>query len=464
MKYAAFIVAFALGVPAVSFAAASSARLRGWLLAALIFSTALGDVANIYFLFTRYRGPDRGFEVNLTDLIAWGMIIALLLRYPTKICWVPYNSSWMFVFFGIACASAWGAPDRLLASFSLFKLVRMYALFWCVVNCLRVGTRLEYVWTGLVAIGAFMTALVVKQKYLDGIVRVPGPFDHSNTVTSFLNLILPVVLVWGLCDRRLTRGRALASLAAAFGSVFAVVSTLSRAGLVLAAGCMMGALGIANLRARSVRVTATSLVVCLGMLAGGLKSADTLFERFRGAPEESALARKEFEAAAAWMVNDRPLQGVGLNNFSYVLTIPSKYRENFKTMAGERQAGVAHHIYLLTAAEMGYPGLIVFVILIGRFAWLAGRHAWGARSLEALLLFGFFLGLCALYAVGFLEWTLRITPVSYLFIISCGICVALAEAVRQRRELDRAASAQRPYRTASTRVRPEAAASPSLSP
>jgi O-antigen ligase len=169
------------------------------------------------------------------------------------------------------------------------------------------------------------------------------------------------------------------------------------------------------------------------MRAGGVKSADTILERFQSAPEESALARKEFEAAAVWMIYDRPLEGVGLNNFSYVLTVPSKYREHFKTMAGEKQAGVAHHIYLLTAAEMGYPGLIVLVIVLGRFAWLAGRHAWGARSLEGTLLFGFFLGLCALHAVGFLEWTLRITPVSYLFVICCGICVALAEAVRGQR-------------------------------
>ncbi len=460
MKYAVFIATLVLGVPAMSFAAASSARLRGWLLAALIFSTALGDVANIYFFFTRYRGPDRGFEVNLTDLIAWGMIIALLIRFPTKIRWAPYNSLWMLLFFGIACASAWEAPDRLLASFSLFKLVRTYALFWCVVNCLRVGARLDYVWTGLVATGAFMTALVVKQKYLDHIVRVPGPFDHSNTVTSFVNLILPVVLVWGLCDRRLTRGQVLASLAAALGMVFAVVSTLSRAGLVLAAGCTMGALGIANLRARSVRVTATSLAVCLGMLAGGLKSADTILERFQSAPEESELARKEFEAAAVWMASEHPLYGVGLNNFSYVLTIPSKYREYFRTMAGEKQAGVAHHIYLLTAAEMGYPGLIVFVILIGRFAWMAGRHAWGARSLEGTLLFGFFLGLCALYTVGFLEWTLRITPVTYLFIICCGICVALAEVVRGQRV---GATGRSPLRRVC--VAPaEVSVTPSLSP
>lgn len=433
MKYAFFTVAFVLGVPAMSFAAALSARLRGWLLTALIFSTTLGDVADIHFMSAEYyRGPDRGFGVNLTDLIAWALVIALLLRFPAKLRWAPYNSSWMFAFFGAACAAAWLAPERLLASFTLFKLVKMYVVFWCVVNCLRVGTERGYVWMGLVAIGAFIAVLAVKQRYLDGIVRVPGPFDHSNTIPSFLNLIVPVLLGWGLCDRRLTRAQTAISLIAVFGMIFAIVATLSRAGMALTVGCVVGMLMIANVRARSGRVMVTSLVIYTAILAGGVKAVDTVVERFQSAPLESAEAREEFNAAAAMMAHDH-LFGVGLNNFSHVLTNISEYRQHIVVMAGEQQAGVAHHIYWLTAAEMGYPGLVVFVIVIGRFVWLAGRCAWrGGRSLEGLLLSGFFLGFCALHAVGFLEWTLRITPVSYLFTVSLGICVAFAEVVQQQ--------------------------------
>lgn len=442
MKYVVFTIALVLGVPAASFAAVSSARLRGWLLAALVFSAFLDKVASIHFMsMEHYRGPERGFEVTLTDLIAWALILALLIQFPGKLRWMPYNSAWMFLFFGVACASTWQASDRLLASFTLFKLAETYVVFWCVVNCLRVGTRREYVWMGMVAIGACMTLVALKQKYVDHIVRIPGPFDHSNTIPSFVNLIVPVLLVWGLCDRRLTRAQMLISLAAVFGMIFAVVATLSRAGILLSVGCMLCALAVANFRARSVRVTATSLVICAGLVAGGLKAADTIINRFRNAPEASEEAREEFNGAAEKMVRQYPL-GVGPNNFSHVLTITPQYREHFVAMANEKQAGVAHHIYLLTAAELGVPGLVVFLIFIVRFAWLAGRYAWSGRSLEGMLLSGLFLGFCALYLVGLLEWTMRITPVNYLFAICTGTCVAFAEAVRQQLRMERIASLQ----------------------
>lgn len=437
MKYLVFGMALAVGVPAMAFAA-GSARQRGWLLGLLLFSTVMGDMASINFIsMETYRGPDRGFEVTLTDLIAWGLILGLTIRFPTRLCWVPYNSLWIFAFFGLACWTTVLAPDRLIAGFTLFKFLRVYAVFWCVVNCLRVGASLTYVRAGLVAVGALMTGLALKQRYLDGIIRISGPFDHSNTIPSYLNLVIPLLLIWALCDRHLSQAQVLASVAAVFGMAFSVTATLSRAGLVLAAGGLAGGLVWANLRAKSHRVTAVSLLVCLAMAVGSLKAADTMVNRFQTAPEASEGARDEFAAAAAMMVRDHPM-GVGLNSFSHVLTATQEYRQHFVYMAGEAQGGVVHHIYLLTLAEMGYAGLAVFALILARFAWLAGRHAWRSRELEGDLLFGLLLGLCALYFVGFLEWTLRITPVFYLLAICAGLCVALAETVRQRRRMQAA--------------------------
>ena len=36
-------------------------------------------------------------------------------------------------------------------------------------------------------------------------------------------------------------------------------------------------------------------------------------------------------------------------------------------MENEEHAGVCHHIYKLTAAEMGYGGLIVFALMLAHF-------------------------------------------------------------------------------------------------
>jgi O-antigen ligase len=115
-----------------------------------------------------------------------------------------------------------------------------------------------------------------------------------------------------------------------------------------------------------------------------------------------------------------------------VLTHTPKYRAHIKVMRYEKQAGVVHHIYWLTAAETGYLGLAVFLIVIARFAWRAGGCGWRSRSLQGILLIALALGFCTLHASGFLEWAARISPVTYLFAITAGISVGFADAIENQ--------------------------------
>ncbi len=432
MKYLLFSLASLIGFGGMLGLATRSTTGRGLLLAALIFSTALGDFANINFMsMETYRGPDRGFEITLTDLIAWALIIAMLIQYPKRLTWFPYNSGWMLGFFGLACVSAIMAPQKLLSAFTLFKFVRIYIVYWCTVNCLRTRVAPQYIWWGLLAIGSFTTLLTVKQVYLDGIHRIPGPFDHSNTLPLYLNLLIPLLLMWGLCDRHFKPVYVIVSVLTTLGMTCSVVLTYSRAGMLLAGAGVLGTLTVAVLRARSIRVTATLFIVFFAMLVVGIKVADNVIDRFLNAPKSSGEARKEFNQAAAMMVRDHKF-GVGINNFSYVLTHTPKYRAHIKVMRYEKQAGVVHHIYWLTAAETGYLGLAVFLIVIARFAWRAGRCGWRSRSLQGILLIALALGFCTLHASGFLEWAARISPVTYLFAITAGISVGFADAIENQ--------------------------------
>ena len=178
----------------------------------------------------------------------------------------------------------------------------------------------------------------------------------------------------------------------------------------------------------------TSLILAI-MAIGGLKAADSIMYRFQNAPKSSEEARVEFNHAAHIMADDHVL-GVGLNNFSYVLTVESRYNSHIRVMENEEQAGVCHHIYWLTAAEMGYGGLGLFLVLIGRFLWRAGRGALRNRSFEDVLLVGSMMGFCTLHASGFLEWAFRITPVMYQFAIASAFSVALVD-LRNRRQHNR---------------------------
>src|SRR2546423_12643197 len=273
------------GVPAMAIGAASLSRVRGWLLALLIFSTALGHTGSINFVSMElYRGPDRGFEVCLTDLICWALISALVIRFPRKLTWLPYNSIPLLAFFALACAALVYAPQPLYAAFTVFKLVRVYLVFWCVVNCVKVGVDRKFIWIGICGAAALLLVLTLHQKYVLGIYRVPGPFDHSNTVPSYVNLILPLLLIWALCDRTLTRIETALSVLLAVGMLFTVLSTFSRAGLAISVACVVAVALWANLRSSSLRVRLVSLALAITGLAGRLAAASSILARIPNAP------------------------------------------------------------------------------------------------------------------------------------------------------------------------------------
>ncbi len=430
MKYLIFLTFLATGVPAMAIMAMSMRKMRMLLLAGLVASSVLGARASINFIsMEHYRGPDRGYELTLTDLLAWALCLALVMKFPQRIKWIPVNTFWMLVFFISAIISVNVAPDRLVASFTLAKLVRLYIVYWCVYNVLRIDEELWPVCLGMVGMGLFLTMLAVQQKYLYGMYRVHGPFDHSNTIPMYANLAMPSLVIWALCDPRLSATRAAITMVAALGMVFSILATGSRAGTALAGACLLAALFTALMRHPARRVYVASGVVLVGMVLGGLKAADTYIYRFKNAPKASAEARDEFNYAAELMARDNTF-GVGLNSFSKVLTERAAYRQHIQVMGNEEHAGVCHHIYWLTAAEMGYPGLVIFCIMIVRFQWLAVRGALRSKSLEGLTLIATALGMGALHLTGFLEWALRITPVSYQFVVVAGLTAWCAESVR----------------------------------
>jgi hypothetical protein len=168
-----------------------------------------------------------------------------------------------------------------------------------------------------------------------------------------------------------------------------------------------------------------SAIFSLILIAGGIKTAGSIAKRVKDAPAASEQARVEFNEAAHAMLRDHPM-GIGLNNFSWELTYHTEYRRYLVVMANEKEAGVCHHIYNLTAAELGWPGLFLYIVIMVSFVWMAFRASLLSKDLESQLLLGLMLGALALHLQGFLEWGFRITPVLQNFAISTGLVVGLA--------------------------------------
>jgi O-Antigen ligase len=429
MKYVVFGIALLFGVPVMTWLAMSSRRLREALVSLLLVSTCFGPFGKLNFVsLETYRGPDRGYEVTLTDLIALSLCLALLIGFRHKLKLLPPRTFLLAAFFLLCLVSTAMSPVPLYGSFTLFKLLRMFVLYWCLVNVLETGVRLEALWVGIISIAGIMTVLAIKQKYLNGMYRISGPFDHSNTIPLYVNVLLPVLLTWPVADRNMPKWKAIVSMLGVMGLLLSVVATYSRAGIALAGVSLVIVLIGVNARGANPRSITVSVLVLLLMIAGAIKAADSMMKRVKEAPKASEEAREEFNNAAHAMLQDHS-GGVGLNNFSYVLTAQTDYHRFLHVMENETQAGVCHHIYNLTAAELGYPGLVMFIGILLSFWWTALRSSVRSRELEAKLLFGLMLGAMALHLQGFLEWGFRITPVMQIFAMSCAIVIGLSRRV-----------------------------------
>lgn len=437
MKYLVFLMAMAAGVPFIAIITSISARFKRLFFALMVVSFLFTSMSSINLLSMEYyRGPVRGFEVTFADLIAWGLAIGMLVRTPQKIVWRPRFTLVLLMFFLYAIVSLIRAGSSVLGWFSIWQLVRMGALYWVSVNFFKTedvsGSSIFALIGAYSASGIILGLITFKQKYLDGIYRAWAFFDHSNTIPSFAVIIITVLLVWLLYEKKASLVVYLLALGASLGTLFAIFATGSRTGMAGAGVLVVGSLIVGNRKNNDKRARWTTIFLLVCMLLGALLVADTVIDRFLNAPPASEEARNEFEVAALMMADDHPT-GVGLNLYSKVLTEVSEYRRHIEVMRNEEQAGVAHHIYLLTAAEMGFWGMAAFIaILVIFLASMIGR---GIRwnTLEQRLLLAVAMGFAMVCAIGLYEWVLRQTPVLSQTVVALGFSQALFDRAGQER-------------------------------
>jgi len=432
-----------VGIPVIAGATAFFKNLKFLALIGMVTSFLFNSQFSINLMsMEHYRGPVRGFEITLADIIALGLILGMLLRSGNKIVWKPRFTFLLLGFFIFAVVNVSKSEYAIYGWFVVWQLFRMGIMYWCITNFFATE---EY---SLASIRTLMTAyaltalilglIAVKQKYLDGIYRIFAFFDHSNTVPSFALIFLCALLVWLTSDVNLKRLHYLTALCSVLGMTLAILATGSRTGIVMAGGSIVAALIISNFRIKNKRIKFTTILLILCMTLGGLMVIDTVIDRFLNAPKTSEEARNEFEVAAIMMADDNKF-GVGLNQYSQVLTVTKKYREHISVMRYETQAGVAHHIYLLTAAEMGYWGMYYLILIMVLFIFSMIWNGLSWKTIEQRLLLALVVGLTAVFAIGMFEWVLRQSTVLYQLVVAASFGQALitkvkSDKVRERKQ------------------------------
>ena len=228
-----------------------------------------------------YRGTSRGFEFSILDILVnqpAGQLGVCFRGAANRAWYWPASLGLMILLFLYACGNVAANDPKLFGLFELFKMVRGIILFLAVAFYVRSERELRLLIFALAALVCFEGYLALKQRYLDGINRVPGTIDDSNSLSVFLCLTAPV-LVAAVNSRLPALLKALCGAGIALASV-AEILTISRAGVIILASM----LACSALCTASYRVTARKIVICcvVALAAAGViaKSWNTLRARF----------------------------------------------------------------------------------------------------------------------------------------------------------------------------------------
>jgi O-antigen ligase len=377
-----------------------------------------------------YRGDTRGFEFGLTD---W-MVISLIIVMCRSPRWqnkrpelFPPNSGPMILYLAVAIASVFVAYVPVYAGFGVFKIIRAMLVYWVAYNYLREEKDLKFFVIILMAMVCVEFLFVLEQRAA-GIYRAHGTTPHSNTLAIYINMMNMIFLALLLGDAASRKRRLVYAACLGMGTLI-VLATFSRGALAMMAIGYPLVIALSFFDRSSRRKVGLVALMVIATIPFIVRFAPAVIERFETAPIGSELSRIQANAGALAMARDHVL-GVGLNNYSHVIN--ETHYSTYIPLDSDR--GIVHNVYYLHASEMGWIGLIVFLLMIGRFFLMAIRVVlWRRNSLVSWIATGILVAMLTLWLQSWLEWVFRQTYVTVEFYLLAGFLAALGRVDRKSR-------------------------------
>jgi hypothetical protein len=440
-------------------------RARDFFFVLMIFLSPMTEFVDVNFVSRDwYRGTTRGFEVSLVDVLSLSLLGALVLaprRGQSRGFW-PASFGLLLLLFIYACFNVGIAEPKLFGLFELSKMLRGMAIFLAVAFFVRGDRELKLLVATLAVVVCFEGLFALKQRYFNGIHRVYGTIDDSNSLSFFFCATTPVLVA--ALSARMSRWVKLAAAGALVLACVGVVLTISRTGVMTMALVLVATAAATvswKITARKFLVGLVS-VACLGAIT--VKSWHSLQTRFASSDMGSEYGNKHtmgrgYYIRIALAIAEEAPFGVGLNNWSFWASnkygprlgyffVPYKGtdKEPSNIVPEGRnvdmaQAAPAHSLAALMLGELGLPGLLLFALIWVRWFQMGVGFVW-RRSPESMLRIGtgLFFALGAMFLHSLTEWVFRQSPIYYMCHILLG---ALASLYYVRRQKERAARRER---------------------
>ncbi len=421
------------------FLALTSEAAQRVLLAVVILDTPLQLGTHLF-----YREDDAalgalgGLSISATTLALAGLYLSWLIRAfanrnHTRRGGVSAN--WPLVaYFAITLLSVFVAQDAGLSFFEVCLLLEACLVYFYIAGNVRTREDVVFVVSVLLAACLLESVVMIVLRFTgmpstiwglpahihidsdskEGFMRIGGTVGSSNFAAAYLSISLTCaasVLFTNLGNSY----KWLATAALGLGSI-ALILTFSRGGW-LAVALSLALLCFVTWRRRGLSLKGPiAVLVLLALLYVPFHSL--IGERLFGDDRGSAESRIPLMNLAFRIVEDHPILGVGVNNFTVAMGpyLTSEFREKFLF--------AVHNKYLLVVAETGIGGLIAFLAFFVGTA----RKGWQCWNLQDRLLSPLALG----FAAGIIGHMVHMTvdvfrgrPTQQLVWLIAGLVVAM---------------------------------------
>lgn len=372
-----------------------------------------------------WPGYAKGIILTLLDTLA----LALLATRGHPFRNLPFLGL-VVAYMLAATLSVAFSSTAMSSSFYAFQLLRVLIVFAAVASFVGQPGAIRWLAFGLAG-GAIFQASVTLYQTLSGAIQASGTMGHQNLLGMMLHFVTIPLLALMLARER-SKLIALGVLA----GLFSVSMGASRGSVGFAAIGIGLIVGLSLLRGSSehkwkiVGIGALALAVIAPLAMGSFD------RRFEAKPLQEGVydERAAFERAANMMWSENPM-GVGANQYVIVANTGGySERAGVVWTHGSRSANV-HNLYLLVAAETGWPGLLTLLSLLGWTIFRGLRFAFeNRRDPRGDVVLGATVAIITCAAHGLYEWVFVTYQAQYVFAIALGVIAGL---IRQR-DLERA--------------------------
>ena len=288
-------------------------------------------------------------------------------------------------------------------------MIMLYVFYIAVYNYLKVTNDLETVSVTL-ACFTIVNFLTIVYNHFSGVYQPHGLFPHQNSMAMAMHLFGTIFFAAYL-TRRLFKPFGILCILAFFCGAVATLRSYSRMAIALMP-IGYGLVALACLvrdrqRSHFYRYIAVIVISILGLAV----MMPRIVERFQRAPSVSGDTRKELALCAWEMIKDKPMRGVGINNWGLKINLPYEYALRAGRVPNRKEGyldGIVETVYLLVCAECGIPALLAMLAWFGWYYHLSIRNMRRWRRTDWFFLpAGAFGGLTITFMQSFFEWVLR---------------------------------------------------------